>query len=159
MTVHKTSIRLKAVMTLIACLILPSVVHARSCADHDVVEAFAVRDLQSRLLVAALACDQRGPYNSFVMRYQTALRQAGRHLIQHFSGNADGQRRLDNHVTRAANAAAYRHAENQSAFCQTTSMLFTRLMSTSATVLVETAKAAQLPAVQKPSACYTLAAK
>ena len=138
---------------LMAVTVLPANAANNPCANPETADAFAVRDLQSQLLVAGLACGQRKAYNAFIAHHAVKLGQAGSRLIVYFEKIVDGQRLLDTHVTRAANAAAQVHAQDQDTFCQSTANLYRQLVGASAASLVQTARTFQMRAVEKPEIC------
>jgi len=92
------------------------------CSD-DVLpadQAKAVRVLQSELMVAALACDARHHYGSFVTRYKSDLVHNGKRLKRHFHaahGAKKGFAELNRFVTRMANKASGRMASLGPQFC------------------------------------------
>ena len=141
-------------VTVVAVTLSPPALAAdAACARAIDVEAFVIRDLQSRLMVAGLACGQRAPYNAFAMLYKTELVRSGRRLVNYFGAESDGRRALDTHVTRAANAASLRHSENRAAYCAQTAQLFRDLLGASKQSLTQVAQAARLRSVIKPVAC------
>lgn len=138
-------------------VVVPAYADEGSCARTTDVDAFVIRDLQSRLMVAGLACGQRAAYNSFVAVHQKDLSRAGQKLRDYFISQAQGTRSLDRHVTRAANAASRRHSENRDAFCAQTAQLFRQLVGESVGSLTKIAYAASLKSVPKPVACMAKA--
>ena len=135
------------------CLTQPAVAAEAICASPADVDAFVIRDLQSRLMIAGLACGQRNSYTAFVTAHKPALGGAGRRLINYFRATGNGTRALDTHVTRAANAASLRHSENRDAFCAETAQLFQELLGEAKRSLVQVARAATLRSVTKPMVC------
>lgn len=123
------------------------------CARAADVDAFVIRDLQSRLMVAGLACGQRAPYNAFVAIHKSDLGRSARRLIDYFRTNNGDVRALDAHVTRAANAASLRHSENRDAYCAQTAQIFRDLLGESKRSLIQVARNAKLKSVIKPAAC------
>lgn len=130
-------------------------VHATEarCAGAADVDAFAIRDLQSQLMVAGLACGQSELYAAFVARHKVGLGRAGRRLIEYFHSNAGGIRDLDTHVTRAANAASRRYSEGRSTYCAQTAQLFRNVLGESKRSFIQVARTAKLNAVAKPIVC------
>jgi len=139
------------------CMAQPVLASDVGCANIAAVDAFSVRDLQSRLMVAGLACGQRASYNAFVAVHESRLAQAGQRLINYFNANGNGVRDLDKHVTRAANAAARRHGLDRDAFCAEAALLFRDLLEVSSAPLVQVARRATLESVPKPTACMAKA--
>lgn len=78
-----------------------------------------VRVLQSKLMVAALMCNQRSEYNAFVVRFRPALRAHGRTLVNYFDQtfDAQGKRQLDRFVTALANEASRESNVDRNGFC------------------------------------------
>ncbi len=131
----------------------PAVASDMGCGSPDTVDAFTVRDLQSRLTVAALACGQRTSYNAFVNAYESDLGRSGRNLVAHFRARGNGARALDDHVTMAANAASLILNRDAGVFCAESARLFRDLLSESKRSLMQVARTAMLPSVQKPVVC------
>lgn len=127
------------------------------CARASDVDAFVIRDLQSQLMVAGLACGQRAAYNSFVAIHEKELGRAGRRLKDYFKSKAEGVRSLDRHVTGAANAASRLHSKNRQAFCAQTAQLFRELLGESARSITNIARTSLLKSVAKPVACMAKA--
>ncbi len=79
--------------------------------------AFDLRHLQSRFMVAALACNQRDAYNKFVTRFRPLLLDAGGRLISYFKRAGGGRVAVNTHVTDLADAAGPWRAENPASYC------------------------------------------
>lgn len=139
------------------CFGQPVLADDAGCASVAAVDAFSVRDLQSRLMVAGLACGQRASYNTFVAVHEGRLAIAGQRLITYFRAKGNGTRDLDRHVTRAANAAARRHGRDRDGFCAEAALLFRDLLEVSSAPLVQVARRATLESVPKPTACMAKA--
>ena len=84
--------------------------NAMGCWNHEQVDAAKVRDLQSRLMVAALRCHAMGfdvsrAYNSFVGANETTLKGANGVLKAHFASNygSAGPAEYDRFATALAN--------------------------------------------------------
>ena len=104
------------------------------CSDHVLPadQAKAVRVLQSELMVAALACDARHHYGSFVNRYKTDLVHNGKTLKSHFHsahGAKKGFAELNRFVTRMANKASGRMASLGSEFCTVALQTYDQLLT------------------------------
>lgn len=95
-----------------------------TCVTAEEATAFSLRHLQSRLMVAALACNQRDAYNNFVEAHRTSLSDGGEDLISYFRRTGGGQPALNRHVTELANVAGLHRAEAPEAFCQETWNMF-----------------------------------
>jgi hypothetical protein len=129
-------------------------VHAAGgCASVADADAFAMRDLQSRLMVAGLACGQRDAYNAFVTSHRAELADAGKRLKAYFVSRGDGVRGLDRHVTLVANTAAKTHGLERDAFCARTADLFLELQAVSSRSVFAVAPANALGGVTKPEVC------
>lgn len=89
---------------------------ASQCASGSVAEALQVRALNSRLMVAALACEAREDYNAFVQRFDGVLAQSGRRVADWF-GPRGGRRALNDYVTSLANKASLESMGDRYAFC------------------------------------------
>lgn len=139
------------------CLSQPALANDPGCASSAAVDAFSIRDLQSRLMVAGLACGQRASYNAFVAVHESKLAAAGQRLIDHFKKTGSGLRDLDTHVTRAANAAAQRHGQGRDAYCAEAALMFRDLLEVSSAPLVQIARRATFASVPKPVACMAKA--
>lgn len=90
------------------------------CVSAKEATSFALRHLQSRLMVAGLACNQRDAYNAFVESFRPPLADAGADLIAYFQRSGGGQAALNRHVTELANVAGLNRAEDPEAFCLAT---------------------------------------
>ena len=89
-----------------------------TCITAEEATAFSLRHLQSRLMVAALACNQRDAYNNFVESFRPPLADAGADLISYFQRTGGGQNALNRHVTELANVAGLYRAENPEGFAR-----------------------------------------
>lgn len=94
------------------------------CITAEEARAFSLRHLQSRLMVAGLACNQRDAYNNFVESFRPPLADAGADLIGYFQRTGGGQAALNRHVTELANVAGLHRAEDPEGFCQETWSMF-----------------------------------
>ena len=99
-----------------------------SCWTQADVSAAKVRELQTRLMVAALRCRANGvnilaSYNNFVAAGRTAITSANQRLKTHFmaAGPVAGQRDYDRYTTALANA--YGAAETGPESCAEASSL------------------------------------
>jgi hypothetical protein len=96
------------------------------CTSAEEVAAFRLRHLQSKLMVAALGCNQQAAYNTFVESFRTPLVSAGGLLTDYFVRHG-GQPALNRHITELANAAGLSRAEDPNGFCTQTWQLFWNL--------------------------------
>ncbi len=95
-----------------------------ACMTAQEARAFSLRHLQSRLMVAGLACNQRDAYNNFVEEFRPPLADAGADFIGYFQRTGGGQTALNRHVTELANVAGLQRASDPQAFCEETWSMF-----------------------------------
>lgn len=89
----------------------------------------ATRALQTRLMVAALTCDQREAYGVFVTRFRTPLSVNADSLASRFRDRG-GMAQVDRLVTRLANGAAADSAHDRAGFCARAAATLERLATT-----------------------------
>ncbi len=123
----------------------------QKCASTDEADAFRLRHLQSRLMVAALACNQQAAYNTFVEHFRPRLTAAGADIVGYFK-RAGGEAALNRHITALANAAGLSRAEDPEAYCAETWTMFF-LLEDDPMDLPVVAAAHALPAVAQPVRC------
>ncbi len=123
-----------------------------TCVTAEEAVAFSLRHLQSRLMVAALACNQRDAYNNFVEAFRAPLADGGADLISYFKRTGGGQPALNRHITQLANVAGLHRAEAPEQFCQQTWTVFLALQERPHE-LVATSVAHMLEAAGYPAAC------
>jgi len=140
-----------AVMVAVA-LVAAGPARAGSCASADEVEAFRLRHLQSRLMVAALSCGQQDAYNAFVTRHKAELGGFGPRLIAYYKRAGGGTMALNRYITELANAAAAIRADDPVAFCTHTWNVFWELEQNPGR-LADLAAANPLPAIAQPTLC------
>ena len=148
-SIHRT-------LALAAALVLTAASAAQAaeawpCATSEEAAAIRLRHLQSRLMVAALGCNQQDAYNGFVEHFRSDLVVAGGRIADYFERRG-GQFALNRHVTELANAAGLSRAEDPDGFCKTTWQLFWNLEQ-DPPALVRIAEVNVLPAVQQPMTC------
>ena len=95
-----------------------------NCVSSDEAAAFRMRDLQSRLMVAALSCNQLTAYNTFVERFRPSLTSAGKQMVTYFQRAGGGEPALNRHLTELANAAGLSRAEAPEQYCGDTWAMF-----------------------------------
>jgi hypothetical protein len=115
---------LAAALTAFAAFSTPA--FAATCLRSEEASAFSLRHLQSRLMVAALSCNQRDAYNAFMTRFQPELSDGGRNLITYFDRNG-GKTALNSYITEIANAAGLDRASDPRGFCEQTWDVFMSL--------------------------------
>lgn len=115
----KSLTALVALPAFAAVLVLsPQLAQAGSCTPAQ-TSAFAIKTLQTNLMVAALACGERAGYNAFISKFRPHLAPQGAALKAAFTsayGNG-GTRRLDAFVTGLANSASQSHIRDVTGFC------------------------------------------
>jgi len=146
------SSRWRFVFALIVAGLAPLPARADLCASADETEAFRLRHLQSRLMVAALSCNQSDAYNAFVTRHKPDLSQFGPNLVAYFSRVGGGLAALNRYVTELANAAASIRSDDPQAFCAHTWSVFWDLQL-DPTQLRTIAAANPIPAITQPALC------
>ena len=119
----------RAVRAAIAALVLLAApVSSRAadfqCVSSEEAEAFQLRQLQSRLMVAGLSCNQSIAYNDFVRHFQPRLAAAGVSLKGYFQRTGGGEPALNQHITAVANVAGLSRAEAPEDFCANTWTMF-----------------------------------
>jgi hypothetical protein len=102
---------------------------ATICAPPAAQTALQSRVLQTRLMVAALSCGQRGDYNAFVSRYQKELIVQGKALRDFFRVNygSRAKNRLNRFITSLANEASAVSLEMGPEFCVQAGRIFADL--------------------------------
>ena len=148
----KSSVRFKAVAALVLVAMTPLAALAGPCASADEVEAFRLRHLQSRLMVAGLSCGQRDAYNSFMTRHKPYLGGYGPRLIAYYQRSGGGQAALNSYVTQLANAAASIRSDDPVAFCTHTWNTFWEIEQNPAQ-LSDIAATNPIPAIDQPVLC------
>jgi len=132
---------------------------AAGCMQADEAVAIPLRHLQSRLMVAALSCNQRDAYNTFVLHFQPQLAEGGRRLIAYFQRAGGGSSAMNAYVTEIANAAGLGRAANPQGYCSKTWELFwaleqapERLLALAAENMMETAHLPETCVAETPIA-------
>lgn len=94
-------------------------------------EAVAVRHLQSQMMVAALSCEMRGPYNTVVERFERELVGHGKSLREYFrQAHGDrAQRELDRFITALANQASGDMIAAGPGFCTRAGTMFEEVLA------------------------------
>ena len=126
------------------------------CASEDEARGFTLRHLQSRLMVAALSCNQKEAYNTFVQRFMTDLTSGGRSLTAYFARTGLGTPALNRHVTDLANAAGLVRTTDPE-YCAVTWRTFWDLQQKPED-LVPIADASLMTAISLPRVCASQAA-
>ncbi len=117
-----------------------------ACASDDEARGFTLRHLQSRLMVAALSCNQRDAYNTFVQHFMTELTIGGKALTAYFERTGGGA------VTDIANGAGLSKASDSNGYCAAAWRVFWELEQAPER-LVDIAMRNMVPSVSVPHAC------
>ena len=125
---------------------------ATACVSSEEAEAFRLRHLQTRLMVAGLSCGQQDAYNAFVSRLQPMLSGYGPRLIGYFKRAGGGQAALNRYITELANAAAVIRSANPATFCAQTWDAFWTLQQEPEQLTV-IAAANPIPSIRDPEPC------
>lgn len=102
---------------------------AYACAKATDAAALRTRMLQTELMVAALSCNQKEDYNTFVTHYRPQLKQNGTALKRYFDrsyGRRSAQE-LNTFTTRLANEASKRSLSDIGKFCTDAKAVFAAL--------------------------------
>jgi hypothetical protein len=89
------------------------------CAREIDQVALRTRAVQTDFMVAALSCDEKDHYNSFVKKFQPQLIRQGKNLQAYYK-RAHGQRgttELNSLLTKLANLASTRSIADRAGFC------------------------------------------
>lgn len=150
----KRAKRALTLMTATMCLLAPAAQAAEvlKYTSLEEADAFRLRHLQSRLMVAALSCNQQAAYNTFVEHFRGSLVSAGGQMTDYFLRVGGGQFALNKHITDLANAAGLSRAESPDSYCQKTWDLFLALEA-DPELLHKLADANTLAAVADPKSC------
>lgn len=108
-------------------LVLAGTARASVCAMPRERSALEARVLQTQLMVAALACNQRRRYNAFVERFRADLVVNGKAVRAYFQRayGAAAEPEVNRFMTRIANQASARSLVD--GFCAEAATLFDRL--------------------------------
>jgi hypothetical protein len=116
------AMRALTALVAMACMGAATASHAADvqmkCGSLEEAEAFRLRHLQSRLMVAALGCNQQAAYNAFVEHFRPTLAAAGGRIIAYFVRTGGGQAALNRHITELANSAGLSRAEDPDGYCK-----------------------------------------
>lgn len=102
-------------------------------------------------MVAALSCNQREAYNTFVSHFQPTLADGGRNLSTYFDAHG-GKPALNAYITAIANAAGLDRAADPRGFCQQTWEVFMSLEDAPENLMV-IAQANMMTAANTPASC------
>lgn len=122
-----------------------------TCVSSQEADAMRLRDLQSRLMVAALSCNQQTAYNGFVEKFRPSLTLAGQQIVAYFQRTGGGEPALNRHLTQLANAAGLARAEEPENYCGDTWAMFLLLEEEPQGLSAMAAK--YVPGVAMPAQC------
>lgn len=96
-----------------------------------------VRKLQTKMMVAALSCDMRSEYNTFVTTYRPELTRHGTDLQTHFSRNFGNshKKQLNSFVTSLANEASAASLADHAGYCAEVAALYQQIRDGKASTL------------------------
>ena len=100
------------------------------CAKEALRKAITLRSMQSKLMVAALACDgAQKRYNNFALKYQKELGKNGTLIMGYFKCKAGKKAtvQFDKMITKIANLASALNSENHDDFCDEAHGVFDEL--------------------------------
>lgn len=140
------------IMAIAPVVFMPGSAWAEVCASAEENEAFQLRQLQSRLMVAALSCGQADAYNAFVTHHKPDLGRYGPRLISYYNRTDGGQAALNRYVTGLANAAASIRAGDPVGFCTQTWQVFWDLEQDPSQLLT-LAAAHPISLISQPTPC------
>src|SRR6202012_1793278 len=106
----------------------------------------------TQLMVAALSCNQKDAYTTFVQHFQADLADGGRKLANYFDRVGGGKPALNAYVTEIANAAGLNRASDPHGYCEKTWALFLSLEQAPERLLAY-AEQSIMSAVHGPAAC------
>jgi hypothetical protein len=100
-----------------------------SAADETALNA---RVLQTELMVAALSCHEQTRYNTFVRTFRSQIAEQSASLRRLFDRayGRSGTRELNAYVTRLANDASIRSANDGQRYCTSSAALLSEALAT-----------------------------
>jgi hypothetical protein len=127
----------------------------KDCAWADEYGALNVRGLQTELTVGALTCGERERYTQFVKTFRPQLILQAKLLRQYFKRHykKEGNFRLDQFVTRVANAYANRTKFSRIDFCAKTRDLFNQINAKPSANLAELTRGGRYSSVHGIGQC------
>ncbi|MBO6521593.1 MAG: hypothetical protein JJ900_14495 [Rhodospirillales bacterium] len=128
---------------------------AGTCNGGSDKAAFHVRALQTDLMVAALTCEAKPEYNSFVRKFQNTLVDHGvalKALFRNLHG-AKSEKALNAYITALANRASQRSISRRDQYCERTLRTFTALKDLKPAQLATFSMKRPVSEVDVPSTC------
>jgi hypothetical protein len=112
-----------------AWLAAPALAAAPRCVTTHERASLDARLVKEYLMVAALNCDARQQYNSFVTKYEPDLKNHAVVLRRHFARayGSKSEREIDRYVTAAANEASIVSNADRAGFCRRSTALLNEL--------------------------------
>jgi hypothetical protein len=129
---------------------------AMPCASEEEAHGFHLRHLQTRLMVAALSCNQKEAYNSFMAQFMTEMTKGGKALQTYFQRTGLGTPALNKHVTDLANGAALYRSADPNGYCAAAWSVFWDLQQ-KPDELGNLARQSVVTSVEAPIACSAVA--
>jgi hypothetical protein len=108
------------VLSVTTLLMAPAFAAAPSCVTVNERTAMDARIVKEYLMVAALNCDVRKDYNTFVTKYGSDLKQHGAVMKKHFARThgRKSEQEVDRYLTAAANEASTLSNRDRAGFCK-----------------------------------------
>lgn len=102
---------------------------AGECPTSAENAALSMRSLQTELMVAALSCQAKGDYNTFVRQFQPELVRNGKAMRGYFQRRYGGrsESRMNSYVTSVANRASQDSLSSNN-FCDSARKLFSNVL-------------------------------
>ena len=111
--------RLLSCLIAVGSLAAYPVAASETCLKDSEKIAFDVRAAQTEMMIAALQCGDREPYNVFMRLHATELYAAHARLADYFrrSSGGNGEEALDAFITELANSQSIAGAQEGERFC------------------------------------------
>ena len=127
---------LRQMMTaaVVGTLLLPLAATAQAqtvaCKRNADEKAIYVRSLQTNLMVAALTCNDSGPYNDFIHQFQSILMKDSKQLQSFYTHTRgkNGANELNSFVTQLANDESQKSIQT-AGYCDSANQLFTAVLA------------------------------
>lgn len=139
--------------------LFPAVASA-TCARTSEHDAFAIRALQSQMMVAALSCNQQSAYNQLMRKHTRRFTESGKLIKAYFQRNygTGYEGRLNRFVTTLANNATQASMDyNSESYCDNMRSTFHDLISMHDYELQEKAEERQFASLHGIKGCARIA--
>jgi hypothetical protein len=148
----------KVIISVATCvsILTSSASYAASCASPIEEKALNARALQSYLMVAAISCGQQANYNTFMSKHGKSLAEQGRVLKGYFNRvyAKKANDKLNHFITYLANESSKRSLKiEDSAFCQASEEVFSRLSKNDSSQFFQLASASTYSEVHGIHGC------